>query len=176
MKPKPLKRAVERDPRCAAHSFGQVRSFFLHVPCRSLRRAALVLGDGDGAIVVALAWVRMPSAARAKRFKKLEDTYGTGDISPIPGEVLALGGMRFTGTHYSSRRSGPLTVIAQTEPLAGNLTADLLKAVAQVAAQLNRRDRWLTRMEPCASGRIRSPDQESAVRPWSTQPRRPRIR
>lgn len=136
MKLKRLKRAVERDLRCAAHSFGQVRSFFLRVPCRSLRRALLVLGDGDGAIVVALAWVRMPSAARAKRFKKLEDTYGTGDISPIAGEVLALGGMRFTGTHYSSRRSGPLTVIAETEPSAGHPTADLLNAVAQVAAQL----------------------------------------
>lgn len=138
MKLKRLKRTVKRSLRCAVRSFGQVQEFFLRTPCRSLRRVLLALGDGHGTVIaVALAWVRMPNAARAKRFKKLEDTYGTGDISPIAGEALAaLGGVRFTGKHYWSRRSGSLTVVAETEPLTGHPTAELLKALAQVAAQL----------------------------------------
>lgn len=127
-------RTERRALRCAARSFGQVRVYFLRTPCRALHRMLVVVGDGHGNdLALAVAWVRMPSAGRARRFKELEDRYGTGDITPIAGALLNLAGLRFTGHHYASHRTGSLTVVAETEPVAGHPTDDLLKAVADVA-------------------------------------------
>lgn len=134
---KQVRRAVREETRCARHSFGQVQRFFLRTPCRSLTRVLLVLADRDGNVmVVAVAWVRMRRTADARRFKRLEDTDGTGDISPIAGPALALRSLRFTGTHYDSRRDGRLVVVAEAEPVRGHPADPLLDAVTQVAVEL----------------------------------------
>jgi hypothetical protein len=102
------------------HSYGQVREFFLRTPCRSLQRTLLAIGDTEGnTVVVSVAWVRMRTAVSAERLKRLADTYGTGNVSPIGREVLELRGVWFTGKHHVSRRTRSLVVIAEVTPGSG---------------------------------------------------------
>ena len=66
-----------------------------------------MIADADGGTtVVSIAWVRMGNASRAARLQQLVDTDGTGNISPIGSAVLEARGIRFTGKHYASRRTG----------------------------------------------------------------------
>jgi hypothetical protein len=78
-------------------------------------------------------WVTMPSANDAARFIRLEDTYGSGDVTPFGTEVLAAGGIHFTGKHCRSRRDGSLVVIAETEPVRGEPSDAFLQATVDVA-------------------------------------------
>lgn len=78
--------------------------------------------------------MRLPNTGSARRFQHLVDTYGTGDVRPLAGELLQLYGIRFTGKHYDSRRRGSVLVIAEAEPVSGRPNTELLNGVAQVAA------------------------------------------
>jgi hypothetical protein len=130
------KKFVRRELRCAVPSYGQVREFFVRTPCRALRRTLLAASDSRGnTVVVAIAWVRMPTAAGAVRLRGLADADGTGNVSPIGSEVLGLTGVRFTGQHYASRRAGSWVVIAETAPGRGQPDPELLDSIAQVAAE-----------------------------------------
>jgi hypothetical protein len=134
---KELKHYARDELRCSVQSFGQVRQFFLRHPCTRLDQLLFVVGDGHGAEVVgSVMWVTMPSASTATQLQALEDTYGTGDVTPIGTEILAAGGIHFTGQHYKSRTDGPLLVIAESEPLHGAPTPTQLQEVATVAAVL----------------------------------------
>lgn len=96
-----------------------------------------MLADEQGnIIVVSIAWVRLPSAASARRFKDLVDTYGTGDISPLAGQLLGLREVRFTGRYYGSRTARTLVVIAESEPATDGPRPELLHGIAEVAALL----------------------------------------
>jgi hypothetical protein len=64
---------------------------------------------------------------------KLENTYGTGDVTPVATEALELAGLRFTAQHYASRIDGSLVVIAETEPAHGSPAATLLNDAAKIA-------------------------------------------
>jgi hypothetical protein len=128
-----LRQTARRELRCADQSFGEVRRFFLQHPCRKLDQKLALVSDPDGnLIVVSIVWVRMGSRNDAARFKKLEDTYGSGDVTPIATQALELGGIRFTGRHYASRRDSSLVVIAETEPVRGDPSDTLLKDIADV--------------------------------------------
>jgi hypothetical protein len=134
---KELKKVARNDLVCALQSYGQVREFLLRTPCRSLAGVVLAVGDpNSNQVAVSVAWVRMRSADSAVRLKKLEDTFGTGDVTPIAAEVLQLGGIRFTARHYGSRRAGTLVEIAEVEPIRGRTPTVLLDAAAQVAKEL----------------------------------------
>jgi hypothetical protein len=115
-------------------SFGQVQQFFLRHPCDKLDQLLFAVNDTHGNLIVgSVMWVKMPSDSGAAQFMRLEDTFGTGDVTPIGTEVLELGHIRFTGKHYKSRPDGSLVVIAETEPLRGQPSNTLLKEVATVA-------------------------------------------
>jgi hypothetical protein len=130
------RKAFKRELRCAANSYGQVREFFVRMPCRSLRRMLLGIVDSRGnTVVLAIAWVRMPSASSAEQLKRLADRDGAGNVSPIATDVLELRGVRFTGQHYASRRTGPLTVIAEAAPKRGRPSPALLDGAAEVAVE-----------------------------------------
>lgn len=130
------KKSIRQELDCIAHSFGQVQQFFVREPCRSLQRALLAIGDAQGnTVVVSIAWVRMPTAASAGRFKRLVDTDGTGNVSPIASEVLDLRGIRFTGQHYDSRSATALVVVAEAAPGGGQPEAEVLDAAAEIAAE-----------------------------------------
>lgn len=134
---KEIKRDVRRELRCSVQSYGQVQQFFLRHPCDKLDQLLFAVSDSQGDVIVgSVMWVKMPSTAGAAQLTQVEDTYGTGDVTPFGTEVLELGGFRFTGKHYKSRSDGSLVVIAETEPLRGRPSNTLLKEVATVAAVL----------------------------------------
>lgn len=128
---------VKDELRCGVQSYGQVQQFFLRHPCDELDQLLFAVSNAQGDVIVGtVMWVKMPSRALAAQFKQLEDTYGTGDVTPFGTEVLELGEFRFTGKHYQSRLNGSLVVIAETEPVHGRPSDTLLKQVAMVAAVL----------------------------------------
>jgi hypothetical protein len=132
-----IKEDVKQRLQCAVQSYGQVREFFRRNPCDSLSQGLFVIGDAHGnTIVTSVMWVTMPSEQDAGKLKDLEDTYGSGDVTPIGTEILKLGDIRFTGRYYGSRQNGSLVVIAETEPLHGRPAERLLKNVAKAAAVL----------------------------------------
>jgi hypothetical protein len=132
-----VKKVVEKQLRCEVQSYGQVQKFFEQTPCDSLNQALFALGDTDGnAMALSVIWVKMPAAADTDRLRKLEDTYGTGDVTPFGTEALELGGVKFTAQHYASRTDGTLLVVAETEPVHGQPSPTLLNDVAKVASVL----------------------------------------
>ena len=129
-----ISRQVRTDPGCTAHSFGQVRKCFLTDPCLGLQRSLIKLADTRGrAIVVSVAWVQMPNSVSARHLKRLVDRPGTGNLSPIADAAMV--GVRFTGKHYASRRTGSVVVVAEAASGSGLLDAAVLNGVAEVAAE-----------------------------------------
>ncbi|WP_409185900.1 hypothetical protein F9C11_17295 [Amycolatopsis sp. VS8301801F10] len=131
---KEARKKVEKDLRCAVQSYGQVQQFFLRHPCKKLDQLLFVVQDSSGnTIAGSVSWVTMPSAESAAQLRTLEDTYGSGDVTPFGTEILEANGFRFTGKHYRSRLDGKLVVIAETDPITGHPSDAFLKQVADVA-------------------------------------------
>lgn len=58
MRARDVRRHVERAAECAAHSYGEVRAFFVRTPCQELRRALFGMTDEAGnRIVLSVSWV-----------------------------------------------------------------------------------------------------------------------
>lgn len=131
---KEVRQKIKTELRCAVQSFGQVQQYFLRHPCQKLDQLLFVVQDTNGnPIAGSVAWVKMPSTESATELRTLEDTYGSGDVTPFGTEVLEAAGFRFTGKHYRSRQDGKLVVIAETDPLEGRPSDAFLKQVAEVA-------------------------------------------
>jgi len=134
-----LKKAVKQDLECVANSFGQVREFFARTPCKSLDRVLFGLGDDQGnSVVVSVAWVGFYTRGDARDFKRLDDVHGTGNVTPLASALLGLADISFTGHHYESRPDGKTTIIAEAEPATGQISDEVLDAVADVAVLLPR--------------------------------------
>jgi len=134
-----LKRTARPALECLSHSFGQVRDHFVRNPCRSLDRTLFAIGDDQGnAAVVSVAWVGFRDRRDAGEFKKLIDVHGTGDITPLATPLLDLADIRFTGLHYQSRSDGSTVVIAESERASGQVSSEVLDAVADLASWLPR--------------------------------------
>ncbi|MGO1056767.1 hypothetical protein [Crossiella sp. CA198] len=132
-----LRREVRTAAECVSHSFGEIRGFLAHTPCKSLDRALFSVGDGEGnVVVISVVWVRFHNRGRAGDFKRLHEIHGNGDIRPLGAELLELRDIRFSAHHYDAKLSGTAVVIAETEAAAGSLSSEALDAVAQVAAEL----------------------------------------
>lgn len=130
---KELKKDLRRHLQCAVQSFGQVQQYFVAHHCEDLTQRLIAFSDTNGNIIAAtVMWVRMPSARSAEDLKRLEDTYGSGDVTPFATEVLGLGGFKFTGHHYHSRSDGSLVVIAETDSVQGRPNDAFLDEVAEV--------------------------------------------
>ncbi|MEC3974103.1 hypothetical protein [Amycolatopsis sp. H20-H5] len=131
---KVVKKALKRELLCSTRSFGEVQRFFVRTPCRKLDRMVLAIGDGGGnTVVVSIAWVRMATADDAARLKRLTDTDGTGNVSPLGAAALGLAEIRFDGHHYDSRQDGSLVVIAEAAPAGGQPDNAALDDAADVA-------------------------------------------
>jgi len=134
-----LKKAVKQDLKCVANSFGQVREFFARTPCKSLDRVLFGIGDDQGNfVVVSVAWVGFHTRGNAREFKRLDDVHGTGNVTPLASTLLGWADISFTGHHYQSRPDGKTTVIAEAEPATGQVSDEVLDAVADVAVLLPR--------------------------------------
>lgn len=124
-----IDRQVRIDRNCASFSTGQIRDCLRREPCVRMKRSLGTISDGrGGTIALSVAWVRMPTSRGGRHFKRLIDTPGSGGIAPIEAEV----GVRFTGKHRATRRSGPLVVIAEATTGGGQRTSAMLNAVAEV--------------------------------------------
>jgi PPE-repeat protein len=134
-----LKQTTKRDLRCVGASFGQVQQFFLHTPCTSLVRRLFAVGDdGGNSAAISIAWVGFRTRGQANNLKDLIDVYGTGDIKPLASSLLDLAEVTFTGRYYHADRKGSTLTIAEAETVAGRVDPELLKAMAEVAAELPR--------------------------------------
>ncbi|MGW3471221.1 hypothetical protein ACWDKQ_22800 [Saccharopolyspora sp. NPDC000995] len=130
-------RAPEHYLDCVAHSFGEVREFFLRHPCRSLTRTLLPLADDAGnTAVVSIAWVRMPTSRAARELNSLDKRYGTGDVTAVAHDLLAADGIVFRGQHWDSRVKGNLLVRAEATQWQGSTSEEVLDGIAEVATML----------------------------------------
>ena len=120
------------DNDCVAHSYGEVRQFFVSIPARRLYRSLLEVRGG--LVLVAVAWVDMPDEANAIKLKRLLDRPGTGNITELSRERRRYRNVRFDGEHYASRREGATVVNAQAEPV-GRVAATTLDAPASPRAR-----------------------------------------
>lgn len=127
-----------RDTDCGAHAFGQVGQYLRRVPCRWMDRLLFTVEDkGGNTIAIAVAWVRFGTSAQAAEFKRIDDTWGTGQVRPLPGAPLGLPDIRLSGQHYASRQAGSLVVVAEAEEAAaGQLSDAFLDNLAHVAVLL----------------------------------------
>jgi hypothetical protein len=133
------RKAVKQDLECLTNSFGEVREFFLRTPCTALDRWLFAVDDGVGNVaVVSVVWVSFADRGRTKRFERLVDVHGTGDIRPLGSALLDLADIRFTATHYWSETRGNTITIAEAEAATGHVEPDLLDAMTEVAARLPR--------------------------------------
>ncbi|MEU5846344.1 hypothetical protein [Saccharopolyspora shandongensis] len=124
---------------CVAHSFGEVREFLVRTPCRSLDRIVFAVGDDQGnATVVSVAWVEFPNRSAVRKFQRLEDRHGTGDVKPLGSSLLGMHDIEFTGHHYNAEPRGTTLTIAEAETISGTYSADDLDAITEVAALLPR--------------------------------------
>ncbi|MEV0679376.1 hypothetical protein AB0I60_22920 [Actinosynnema sp. NPDC050436] len=122
------------DQDCVAHSFGQVHDLLAAAPCRSLSRALFTLADGKGSLVaVSVAWVEFVERDVAKEFKRVEDIYATGDITPLPASLLRLDEITFTAHHYDSELFNTTVVVAEAENVTGAASPEFLRQITQVA-------------------------------------------
>jgi hypothetical protein len=116
-----------------------VREFFARTPCTSLDRVRFGVGDDQGnSVVVSVAWVGFHTRSDAREFKRLDDVHGTGNVTPLASTLLGWADISFTGHHYQSRPDGKTTVIAEAEPATGQVSDEVLDAVADVAVLLPR--------------------------------------
>jgi hypothetical protein len=104
---------------CASNSYGAVQRYFAEHPCTALLRTLLEVRDNRGDVVlVAIAWVTMPSTAEAVELKRLMDQPGTGNVTELSRQSGRYRTVRFTGDFYASNREGLVVVNAQAQPVA----------------------------------------------------------
>lgn len=128
---KQLEHKAERALKCAVAAYGQVQQYFLRTPCKALDRALFAMVDEHGnTFAVSIAWVRMDTANEAKQLKRLVDTDGTGNVSPLGAAAVPAG---FNGQYYGSDQRGSLTVIAEAAPGRGRPDGAEMDAAADIA-------------------------------------------
>ena len=125
---------VEADSDCAAHSYGAVQRWFADHPCEALFRTSFVVdATGGGTVLVAVAWVDMPTEAAAREFHDLVDGDGTGNVRELTRERGRHTGVRFTGEHYESARDGTTVVNAQAQPVGPGPGSTELEEIVRAA-------------------------------------------
>jgi len=126
---------LSSDEDCAEHSYGRVQAFFREHPCTALSRALFEARDSRrNVVLVAVAWVEMPDAGRARALRALLDGAGTGNVTELSRQRGRYRDVRFTGDFYASRRDGSTVVNAQAQPVgraavAVNLAATVVDAL-----------------------------------------------
>ncbi len=118
---------------CAAFSYGRVQNFFIRNPCRGLHRAQFPVSYDGGSASVLVSRVQLRSTAQARRFRRLIDEHGSGDLRPFLPDV------RFTGEHYDSAPDRSAVFVAEAESASGGVPDQVLDSMAEAAVLLARR-------------------------------------
>lgn len=131
------RRTPTQQAECIASSFGQVQEYFLNHRCTSMDQILIALDDDAGnTALISVVWTSFGTTRDADRFKRLMDKHGTGDIRPLPAELLALPPTTFHGHNYGSDQDRTTITTAEAESAAGHLPPDLLDALAKTASAL----------------------------------------
>jgi hypothetical protein len=110
-----VQRAADDQADCAAHSYGQIRSFFARTPCLSVHRVLSTTERNRRTVVVASYGVRFASAAGAAQYNTLVARDGTGNISDLlrEGRTFAGGPARLPTAAFASRQAGASVFVAE---------------------------------------------------------------
>ncbi|MGH3389459.1 MAG: hypothetical protein ACRDOO_11350 [Actinomadura sp.] len=132
-----LKQKAQRNLRCARVTFGEVQRSLIRNPCTSLDRMLFAIADRRGnTALVSVAWVRFRTSGNRRRFQKVIDVYGTGDIKPMAAGLLGMDGIRFTGRYYHSIPKRTRLTVAEAEAITGTFDPKVLDGFAEIAAEL----------------------------------------
>jgi hypothetical protein len=125
---------VEADSDCEAHSYGAVRRWFAEHACEALFRTSFAVDSAGGeTVLVAVAWVDMPTEESAREFHDLVDGDGTGNVTELTRERGRYTEVRFTGEHYESSRDGTTVVNVQAQPVEPGPGSGELEEIVQDA-------------------------------------------
>ncbi|TDC58913.1 hypothetical protein E1200_32780 [Actinomadura sp. GC306] len=135
-----------RTAGCVRVTWGEVQQAAIRNPCTSLDRRLFAIADRKGnTALITVAWARFRSNGDRRRFQRVIDVYGTGDIKPLAASKLGLADIRFTGRYYHSIPKRTRLTVAEAEAVKGSFSPEVLDGFAQIAAELpsppNRRRR-----------------------------------
>ncbi|MGH3389226.1 MAG: hypothetical protein ACRDOO_10155 [Actinomadura sp.] len=123
--------------KCVRATFGEVQRSLIRSPCTALDRKLIAIADRRGnAALVSVAWVRFRTSGDRRRFQKVIDVYGTGDIKPLAASLLGMADTRFTGRFYHSIPKGARLTVAEAEAVKGTFDPKVLDGFAEIAAEL----------------------------------------
>jgi hypothetical protein len=130
-----VRQAGDDQTDCAAHSYGQVRTFFAKTPCSSVHRLLATTRQGSRAVVIASNVVTFDTAGQAARYLALVNSDGTGNISDLLREGVGYAGgpSKLPAAAFASRQSGSQVWVAEAGYVTGSSsTSDpALKAIAE---------------------------------------------
>ncbi len=115
------------DHNCAAHAYGAVQSFLRSHPCKWLARAYFAVRyQKQSLLLIATSWVDMPDPSLARKYKRLVDGSGTGNITELSRDSGPYRNVIYTGKHYASGISGASVWNVQVQPI-DPVSPDVLK-------------------------------------------------
>jgi hypothetical protein len=130
-----VREASDRQTDCAAHSYGQVQSYFAQHPCVSVERLLATTNQGGRAVVIASNVVTLRSVAQAQQYLTLVNADGTGNIADLlrEGASYAGGPDKLPDAAFASRQDGPKVWVAEAGYVGGTSSAGdpTLRAIAE---------------------------------------------
>ncbi|GAA0543433.1 hypothetical protein [Actinomadura livida] len=122
---------------CVRVTWGEVQQAAIRNPCTSLDRRLIAIADRSGnTALISVAWARFRNNGDRRRFQRVIDVYGTGDIKPLAASKLGFADIRFTGRFYHSIPKMARLTVAEAEAVKGTFNPEVLDGFAQVAAEL----------------------------------------
>ena len=123
------------DDNCESHSYGRVQNFFRSNPCKWLARAYIVVHKAkQGAVLVAISWVDMPTISQAMNYKRLVDKPDTGNITELSRDSGPYRNVKYNGDYYLSGITGTAVWNVQAQPI-GAVATSILKAALDDSRQ-----------------------------------------
>jgi hypothetical protein len=128
------RRAADSQTDCAAHSYGQVQTFFAHTPCTSVQRLLATTNRSGRAVVIASSVVSFRTPAQAEQYLGLVNTDGTGNIADLLREGASYPGapQQMPDAAYASRLDGNRVLVAEAGYVGGTSSASdpILREIA----------------------------------------------
>jgi hypothetical protein len=129
------RQASDRQTNCAAHSYGQVQSYFARNPCVSVTRLLASTIQHGRAVVIASNVVTFRSAAQAQQYLTLVNADGTGNIADLLREGVSYAGApeKLPDAAFASRLDGTRVLVAEAGYVGGasSATDPALRAIAE---------------------------------------------
>lgn len=110
-----VREAGDDQTNCAAHSYGQVQTFFAKTPCSSVHRVLATTNQRGRVVVIAMNVVTFDTGVQAKKYLDLVNSDGTGNISDLLREGVSFAGgpSRLPAAAFASRQAGGRVWVAE---------------------------------------------------------------